>query len=844
MIMGELSMFSGKLSTLGIVSYASQEPWLFAGSVRQNILFGREFELIRYRDTVKACALTRDFSLLPYGDRTIVGERGISLSGGQRARVNLARCVYKQADIYLLDDPLSAVDIHVGQQLFEGCIKKFLGDKVVILITHQLQYLKRADHIVIMNKGMIQVQGEYKDLIGESDFGELLKEVATTMPTEEKEVEKVLRAISVTSTAFNSMIDIEGTKKTPFISPEMRTTGSVDLVNYKEYFAAGANCCGIFIMILLFLLAQILASGGDFFLAKWVDLEELRFNFGSAASMGVFNELSRQQCILIYTILISLTIVAAVLRSLVFFGICMRSSMRLHNTMFNSIIHGCMRFYNLNSSGRILNRFSKDLGSVDELLPNAFIDTTQILLNMTGAIIIIAVVEPYLLVLTTVMFITFYFLRRIYLKTSRNVKRLEGVARSPVFSHLNATLQGMTTIRSNGAEQILVEEFDKLQDVHSSAWFMFLYTSRAFGIWLDLICTLFIGLVTFAFVILSDQATGSNVGLAITQCMGLSGLVQWGMRQSAELENQMTSVERVLEFTKIEHEADLESLPEKKPPISWPKQGRIEFVDLTMRYGPYEPPVLRHLYITIQPREKVGIVGRTGAGKSSLISALFRLAYYDGLILIDHLDISVIGLHDLRRKISIIPQEPVLFSGTLRYNLDPFGEYNDNDIFAALMDVENQNAMNSGIGCLNHEMKEGGANLSVGQRQMVCLARAILRNNLILIMDEATANVDAHTDKFIQQTIRTKFAHCTVLTIAHRLHTVMDSDKVLVMDAGLAIEFDHPHLLLQNRDGIFFDMVKKTGPGVADKLRKIAEENYKARQPTPPPPDENQGPGN
>ncbi|CAH1183645.1 unnamed protein product [Phaedon cochleariae] len=831
MVMGELALFSGKCTTNGVISYASQEPWLFAGSVRQNILFGREFELLRYRDVVKACALTRDFSLLPFGDRSIVGERGISLSGGQRARVNLARAVYKRADIYLLDDPLSAVDIQVGQQLFEACIKRYLEDKVVILITHQLQYLKRADQIVIMSNGMIHGKGDYNELIGTdtSAFAELLKEASSTLPADEKEVEKVMRALSITSTVFNSIIDIEGKKKTPFISPEIRTVGSVDFSNYVAYFRAGANCCGILLVILMFLLAQLLASSGDYFLAQWVNLEELRSHVGSAAVMGFFDTLRREDCILIYTIIIIATIVVAVTRSLVFFTLCMRSSMGLHNQMFDTIIRATMRFFNINTSGRILNRFSKDLGAVDEMLPNAFIDTTQMLLNLVGAVIVVGFIEPFLLIPTFLMGLSFFILRKVYLSTSRNVKRLEGITRSPVFAHLNASLQGLPTIRSNGAEQILVQEFDKLQDTHSSAWFMFLYTSRAFGLWLDLICTVYIGLVTFSFIILSDKYHGSYVGLAITQCIGLSGLVQWGMRQSAELENQMTSVERVLEFTRIEQEPGLESVPDKKPPASWPKFGKIEFINTTLRYSIFDPPVLRRLNFLIHPREKVGIVGRTGAGKSSLIGTLFRLCSFEGQILIDNLDISVLGLHDLRRKISIIPQEPVLFSGTLRYNLDPFHEYNDTDIFGAIIDVELKCAMTNGIQCLDDVMTEGGVNLSVGERQMVCLARAILRNNIILVMDEATANVDTQTDRFIQNTIRTKFAHCTVLTIAHRLHTVMDSDRVIVMDAGMVVEFDHPYLLLQNRETLFSDMVRRTGPGVTVALTNIAKKSYEAR---------------
>ncbi|KAJ8966240.1 hypothetical protein NQ314_003655 [Rhamnusium bicolor] len=375
----------------------------------------------------------------------------------------------------------------------------------------------------------------------------------------------------------------------------------------------------------------------------------------------------------------------------------------------------------------------------------------QLLLNLVGAIIVVGFIEPYLLIPTFLMVTVFYFIRKVYLQTSRNVKRLEGITRSPVFAHLNATLQGLPTIRCY---------------------------------------------------------YGSAVGLGITQCIGLSGLIQWGMRQSAELENQMTSVERVLEFTRIEHEPDLES---------------VKLLKL-------EKFIAINLNLVIEPKEKVGIVGRTGAGKSSLIATLFRLAYYEGQILIDNLDISVLGLHDLRRKISIIPQEPVLFSGTLRYNLDPFNEHNDEAMLAALFDVETKSAMTYGMACLDHMMSEGGINLSVGQRQMVCLARAILRNNIILVMDEATANVDAQTDKFIQSTIRTKFANCTVLTIAHRLHTVMDSDRVLVMDAGVAVEFDIPHLLLQNRNSYLSEMVKRTGPGMAETLKRVARESYEVRE--------------
>ncbi|KAJ8960745.1 hypothetical protein NQ318_020038 [Aromia moschata] len=847
LILGELPLFSGRLEARGVLSFASQEPWLFAGSIRQNILFGREFELERYREVVKVCALTRDFLILPYGDRSIVGERGISLSGGQRARVNLARAVYKRADIYLLDDPLSAVDIHVGQQLFDNCIRTYLKDKVVILVTHQLQYLKRADQIIMLENGMIKGKGTYSEFLFsrnspssdcrwwgvESSFAHLMEEQvsASAAASEDNDVDRIIRAVSISSAAFNSMIDIEGLKKKPDVLGEMRTVGSVDSSVYKEYFKAGANWCFIIIMVCFFLLAQVCASISDFFLSKWVNLEELRNHYGTGEAMGVYDNLSQTTCIFMYAGTILSTMVVAITRSIIFFTICMRSSIKLHDEMFKRIICASMRFFNVNTSGRILNRFSKDMGAVDELLPYAFIDTVQFSLNLVGAIVIVSILDVYLLIPTSIMLVVFYFLRRIYLKTSRSVKRLEGITRSPVFAHLNATLQGLPTIRSNGAEQILVREFDKLQDVHSSAWFMFLYTSRAFGLWLDLICTLYIGVVTYSFVFVADgnvfrvlDFPGSDVGLAITQCIGLSGLIQWGMRQSAELENQMTSVERVLEFTRIELEPDLESTPDKKPPSAWPRHGKIEFVDTVMRYSPHEPPVLKNINVVVNPMEKDGcrqVLVDFGAVPTSP---------FKGQILVDNLDISVIGIHDLRRKVSIIPQEPVLFSGTLRYNLDPFNEYDDETIYATLIDVEVKTAMVHGPDCLNYMVLEGGSNISVGERQMVCLVRAILRNNKILVMDEATANVDSLTDKFIQKTIRLKFAHCTVLTIAHRLHTVMDSDKVLVMDAGNVMEFDHPHVLLQNSEGIFYDMVRNTGAAMADTLRTIAKESYAARQ--------------
>ena len=363
--------------------------------------------------------------------------------------------------------------------------------------------------------------------------------------------------------------------------------------------------------------------------------------------------------------------------------------------------------------------------------------------------------------------------------------------------------------------------------MNSSAYYLFIAAARAFGFWLDAILVFYIAIVVLSFFL--TENTGGNVGLAITQAMGLTGMVQWGMRQSAELENTMTAVERVVEYNSVDPEPEFDSTPDKKPPKEWPEKGAIKFEKLSLSYFPPEvsnEKVLRELQFEIHPQEKVGIVGRTGAGKSSIINALFRLSYNEGSIFIDTRDTQSMGLHDLRSKISIIPQEPVLFSGTMRYNLDPFGEYADEKLWNALEEVKLKELISEMPAGLNSKISEGGSNFSVGQRQLVCLARAILRENKVLLMDEATANVDPQTDALIQKTIRQKFADCTVLTIAHRLNTVMDSDRILVMDAGRCVEFASPHELLNNtsESKIFYNMVKETGKSTFETLRKIAEE--------------------
>ncbi|XP_020800723.1 probable multidrug resistance-associated protein lethal(2)03659 [Drosophila serrata] len=835
-ILGELRAESGEIKVNGSMSYASQEPWLFSGTMRDNILFGQPMDRKRYAKVVQQCALERDFELLPLKDKTLVGEQATSLSGGQKARISLARAVYREASIYLLDDPLSAVDSNVGKHLFEECMRGYLRDRTVVLITHQRQFLQRVDQIVIMDKGQVRAVGNYESLIKEGvDFANVVdehqqKEAKEQIMEHTEQEEDRSRLGSFTNTQGKPRCNSEGSLQSipdsclEKISVEHQGSGRIGLGLYKKYFTFGGGLFPFLGIIILCLLSRVFISISDCFLIYWVSKNHDR-NTGWSLSTELID-------IGLFTFITFFSIVTTVASSILIFNLAKKCSIGLHSTIFNAISRASMYFFNTNPPGRILNRFSKDLGQVDEMLPVAMMDVIQLFLLLAGIVIIIAVVNPLLLAPAFVIGIIFYKFRTFYLKTSRDVKRIEAIARSPVYSHLASTLTGLSTIRAFDAEHILEAEFDSYQDTHSSAFYTFLTTSRAFAYWLEWFSVSYIAITTLSFFAF-PPANGGEVGLAITQAMGLSGLVQWTMLQSAELVNLMTVVERVVEYEDIEPEGELEAPMDKKPPKSWPEQGKIVFDELSLRYvpNPKADYVLESLNFVIKPREKVGIVGRTGAGKSSLINALFRLSYNDGSILIDKRDTNDMGLHDLRSKISIIPQEPVLFSGTMRYNLDPFDEYSDDKLWRSLEEVKLKDVVADLPNGLQSKITEGGTNFSVGQRQLVCLARAILRENRILVMDEATANVDPQTDGLIQATIRNKFKDCTVLTIAHRLHTIMDSDKVLVMDAGRAVEFGTPFELLTKADSkVFHGMVKQTGQATYEGLLKIAQKAFEDSQ--------------
>ncbi|XP_055676629.1 probable multidrug resistance-associated protein lethal(2)03659 [Lutzomyia longipalpis] len=777
-LLRELPPESGTIAVKGRVLYVSQNPWIFAATLQQNILFGQPMRHARYQQTLSACALVDDLKQFPQGDRTIIGERGSSLSGGQKARVNLARAVYQEADIYLLDDPLSAVDTHVGRQLFDEVVgpKGLLRHSTRILVTHQIHFLKEADWIVELKEGKIRKQGP-PSIIFENNEGTLLLE---NLKNERKTKE------------LNGAFMQRPSEKLPSLELEKSSEGVVDGSIILQYLRSGASICVLLIIATLFILTQIVASTSDYFVANWTHQEE-------------FHEPTNFYLILNGSLVGSIFILA-IIRSIGFYEVCIKASQELHNAMFKGVISAKMYFFETNPSGRILNRFSRDLGSVDELLPKVLLDAIQMILSICGAILVTATVNPVFLIPIAFLGIVFITVRQWYLKSSRNIKRLDGITRSPVFTHLAASLSGLSTIRAFNTEKRLVDEFDSLQDVHSSAWFLFICCTSAFGQVLDFLCVIFVAIVTFTFLIIDNQMIGDKIGLAITQSLALTGLLGWGIRQSAATSNALMSVERLLEYKQLEPE--VEPLIPLKTGKFWPVYGEIVFEGVTFKYHKDAEPVLKNISFKIAPKEKVGIVGRTGAGKTSLIGALFRMAIVEGKITIDGADTANLSLHDLRSHLSIIPQDPVLFSGTLRDNLDPFGDFSDDELWKALNEVELKGIAAHQSG-LDMPVKAGGNNFSVGQRQLICLARAILRNNRILVLDEATANVDPHTDALIQRTIKERFKTCTVLTIAHRLNTIMDSDRVLVMHNGVVAEFASPSDLLKNSNSIFSKLHSK-----------------------------------
>ncbi|XP_074600380.1 ATP-binding cassette sub-family C member 4-like isoform X2 [Brevipalpus obovatus] len=833
-ILKEVYVRFEKMKLNGTISYAPQEAWTFNASIRDNILFGRPYDRERYQKVLVASTLDRDMKILPHGDMTLVGERGVALSGGQRARVALARAIYQEADVYLLDDPLAAVDAQVSKQIFKRCCKEYLKNKVVILVTHHLHFLPRADKILVLSQGKAQCFNSSEEL--EKSGLDVANMIATEEAAATVQAAKSTPAFKRLD-SFRSMesLKMDGEdlipENVPEINEERRKKGAIPARIYWTYFKSGSGVFLVIITLFFNIVSQVLFNSNYLWLADWTNRVSKRahmihdgnvsipFTNSSFPVPGKTSLESEKHNIMIYSALVVGLFISTFLRSTLFFFMCNRASVNLHNSIFARILRSPMTLFESNPVGRILNRFSSDLGTIDEILPYNFLDQIMRFFIAIGIVTIVAIVSWYMLIPAVFLASLIITMRAIYIRTARPVKRMEALAKSPIYSHITSAMDGLTTIRVSKTEDIFRQKFAELQDTHTSLFYTYTSVSRALGIWTDWVCLTYVFSTAMMLMYLSDVILPGTAGLALGQVLMLTGVFQWFVRQSAEIEALMTAVERIVEYTELPTE------PEggDNVPSDWPTRGSIDFEKVYLQYPTAPEPSLSDISLNIEAGEKIGVVGRTGAGKSSLLSCLFRLVEPSGTIKIDGIDITTIALQNLRKKISIIPQDPVIFAGTVRSNLDPFREHTDPELWEVLEDVQLKEKVKESHGELDHEIREGGDNFSVGQRQLICLARALLRNNKILVIDEATANVDLETDQLIQRTIRTKFVNCTVLTIAHRLNTVIDSSRILVLDAGRVVEFDRPYNLLNDQESFFTKLVSKTGEAMSKQLYAIAE---------------------
>ncbi|XP_071052810.1 probable multidrug resistance-associated protein lethal(2)03659 isoform X1 [Onthophagus taurus] len=817
LLLDDIVLNDGYVTVNGAVSYASQEPWLFPGTIRQNILFGSIMDEKRYQKVIKICCLKLDFENFSKGDNTLVNDRGLNLSKGQQARINLARALYKKADIYLLDNPLAPVDSSVGNQIFKS-FKDFLKGKLVIFCTHQIQFLQQVGEVIVMMDGKIQDRGNYEELVKRNvDLGIDIDEITSNQHKIDK-IEENDDLENEDATETDYLLKSEKNLQSPKLYGEKKEIGKVKNEVYKTYLSYAGGFKGMFSLLIICAISQAGGSYFDYFITHWIGVEK-DYNrlsefiknetyYSNATILSEYEDvtLKKSRIPMLYSIILAVTAIILTGKAFLYFSLTSRASLKLHKATFSNIVKATMSFFDTNLSGNILNRFSKDFATIDEMIPYIFFECLRILFVLIGSLVLILKVNLVFAILSLAFGIILFIVRHYYLPTSRSLKRLDSMTRSPVVGHLNASLEGLTTIRANKAENILTLQFDQHQNLHYSTYYMYMTTNRAFGFFLDMLCALYLTAITLSFIIFASSTAAENVGLAITQALGLTGLLQWGIRQWAELENQMTSVERVLEYTKV----PIENTQGIAPKTDWPSSGKIEYKNVCLRYPKTNDLILKGVNFSIKPGEKIGIIGRTGAGKSSIISTLLRLySIESGSIYIDDIDINVVELNFVRSSISVIPQNPVLFSGTLKSNLDPDVLYSDFDIWQALNVVNVKSTIESLPGQLDCIINEGGSNFSAGEKQLICLARALLRKNKILVLDEATANIDIKTANLIQDTIKTKFSNCTTLTIAHRLHSVMKSDRVMVISDGNVVEFDDPQVLMDDYESRFYQMVSQ-----------------------------------
>uniref|UniRef100_A0A8C3UT09 Canalicular multispecific organic anion transporter 2 n=1 Tax=Catharus ustulatus TaxID=91951 RepID=A0A8C3UT09_CATUS len=810
-LLGEMEKLEGEVAVKGSVAYVPQQAWIQNATLKDNILFGQALNEEKYQNALEVCALKTDLEVLPGGDQTEIGEKGINLSGGQRQRVSLARAVYSSAEIFLLDDPLSAVDSHVAKHIFDKVIgpEGVLKGKTRILVTHSISFLPQVDHIIVLVDGQISEMGSYQELLKQNKaFAEFLRNYALDENIEEDEPtmleeEEVLLAedtLSIhTDLADNEPVTNEVPPSRVGCANQLWCVIlQVKLTVFWQYMKAVGPVISL-VICFLYCCQNAAAIGANVWLSDWTNepvVNGTQHNTGMR--IGVYAALGLLQGLLV--LVSSFTLAMG--------GIS--AARTLHAALLENKFHTPQSFYDTTPTGRIINRFSKDIYVIDEVIPPTILMFLGTFFTSLSTMIVIIASTPLFAVVIVPLAILYFFVQRFYVATSRQLKRLESVSRSPIYSHFSETVSGASVIRAYRRVKAFVDISDLKVDENQKSYYPGIVSNRWLGIRVEFVGNCIVLFAALFAVIGRNSLNAGLVGLSVSYALQVTLSLNWMVRMTSELETNIVAVERIKEYSETETEAPW-IIEGKSPPENWPSKGELEFVNYSVRYRKGLDLVLKGLNLQVHGGEKIGIVGRTGAGKSSMTLCLFRiLEAAKGEIKIDGVKISEIGLHDLRSRLTIIPQDPVLFSGTLRMNLDPFNKYSDEEIWKALELSHLKRFVSSQPSMLDYECSEGGENLSVGQRQLVCLARALLRKTRILILDEATAAIDLETDDLIQMTIRTQFVDCTVLTIAHRLNTIMDYTRVLVLDSGTIAEFDTPANLIAAK-GIFYSMAKDAG---------------------------------
>uniref|UniRef100_A0A2K5TQ46 ATP-binding cassette sub-family C member 10 n=2 Tax=Macaca fascicularis TaxID=9541 RepID=A0A2K5TQ46_MACFA len=844
-IAGELHRLRGRVAVWGLskgFGLATQEPWIQFATIRDNILFGKTFDAQLYKEVLEACALNDDLSILPAGDQTEVGEKGVTLSGGQRARIALARAVYQEKELYLLDDPLAAVDADVANHLLHRCILGMLSHSTRLLCTHRTEYLERADVVLLMEAGRLIQAGPPSEIL------------PLVQPVPKAWAENGQKSDSATAQSVQNPektkegLEEEQSTSGGLLQEESKKEGAVALHVYQAYWKAVGQGLALAILFSL-LLMQATQNAADWWLSHWISQlkaenssQEVQAST-SPTSTGLFSpqlllfspgnlytpvfplpkaapngSSDIRFYLTVYATIAGVNSLCTLLRAVLFAAGTLEAAATLHRRLLHRVLMAPVTFFNATPTGRILNRFSSDVACVDDSLP--FI-LNILLANVAGLLGLLAVLGsglPWLLLLLPPLSIIYYHVQRHYRASSRELRRLGSLTLSPLYTHLADTLAGLSVLRATGATYRFEEENQRLLELNQRCQFATSATMQWLDIRLQLMGAAVVSAIAGIALVQHQQglANPGLVGLSLSYALSLTGLLSGLVSSFTQTEAMLVSVERLEEYS-----CDLPQEPQGQPlqlGTGWLTQGGVEFQDVVLAYRPGLPNALDGVTFCVQPGEKLGIVGRTGSGKSSLLLVLFRLLEpSSGRVLLDGVDISQLELAQLRSQLAIIPQEPFLFSGTVRENLDPRGLHKDRALWQALEQCHLSEVITS-MGGLDGELGEGGRSLSLGQRQLLCLARALLTDAKILCIDEATASVDQKTDQLLQQTICKRFANKTVLTIAHRLNTILNSDRVLVLQAGRVVELDSPATLRNQPHSLFQQLLQSSQQGVPASL--------------------------